>query len=404
MRNGPSVPVDPLPPSSPAHLALPWPAMFSATSATAVFALLILSVAVIAAPSTQPPTPHHDAQASNAFGQGFVPRNMLVLGDSYSDSCNTQRYAQNDDKDVPFPTCYPVPQGRADRGPAWPEYFRQLQGQVEVEGGPPGGQPSGNSHNQTNVVNMAFSAATCDNGLFPRKVPSVGDALQLVQNGFNGTLASGFGPRSVVNAVNGDTDVAVMWIGTNDLSFFATNTTRNETLNLEFAIDNPSRGGDILDYIGCIFGRFGQLYEFGYRKFVLIEMIPLELTPQYNHEQVVDEKTGVVPFGLPTVIQQATLSANFLYKYKAKDFEEDFSGAKVEIFPAHELFRRFYFHKEEYGFENVNTACTNCTLSPDENLWADELHPSARASRLLSVKLSRFLKGDRGEALLRGQE
>lgn len=40
------------------------------------------------------------------FGKDFVPRNLLVLGDSYSDSCNTQRYVNNDTQKVPFPTCY----------------------------------------------------------------------------------------------------------------------------------------------------------------------------------------------------------------------------------------------------------------------------------------------------------
>lgn len=302
----------------------------------------------------------------------------------------------------------PLNKGRADKGPAWPEYLRQLQGQVEVKGGPPGGSPIPGSKNQTTVVNMAFSAATCDNHLFPRAIfgkpiPDIGDQIDLIQNGFNGTLQPGFGPHSVVNTVNGDTDVALIWIGTNDLNFFTANVTENGLFNGNATVTDPLRRGSIIDYVDCIFRRFSQLYEFGYRKFVLLEMIPLELTPYYNTDQVIDPQTGVVPFGLPTVIQQNVLSANFMYPYKAQDFERKYAGAQVEIFPAHELFKRFYFSPQEYGFKNVTSACYYCPTVDDGDLWADALHPSARADRILASKLSRFLKGDRGDALLKGQ-
>lgn len=290
-------------------------------------------------------------------------------------------------------------------GPAWPESFRQLQGQKEVDGGPPGGSPVPGSTNQTTVVNMAFSSATCDNNLFPRlPIASVGDQIQLIQNGYNGTLASGFGSESVVNKVNADTDVALIWIGTNDLNFFTVNTTENHTRNMMDMETDPFRRGSILDYIGCIFGRFGQLYELGYRKFVLFEMIPLEFTLQYNPTQEVNQTTGVVPYGLATEIQQLTLSTNFIYPYKAMEFQAEFKDSKIEIFPMHELFERFYFNPSEYGFDNVNSTCNNCTITPDGNLWANDLHPGPRAGRIIAAKLMRFFKGDRGENLLAGED
>lgn len=40
------------------------------------------------------------------FGKDFVPKNLLILGDSYSDSCNYVRFLNNDTAKVPFPTCY----------------------------------------------------------------------------------------------------------------------------------------------------------------------------------------------------------------------------------------------------------------------------------------------------------
>lgn len=255
---------------------------------------------------------------------------------------------------------------------------------------------------------MAFAACTCDNSLFPRvipkQIPDVGEQIELIQNGFNGTLASGFGPRSVVNEINSHTDVALLWIGTNDLSYFVANTTDDKKINRDSMITDPLRRGNILDYIDCIFRRFAQLYQFGYRKFVLMQMIPLELTPFYNPGQKVDEKTGVVPFGIPTAMQQNVLAANAIFPYKAQEFQGRFQDVQVEIFPSHELFRRFYFHKEEYGFTNVTGACGDaCPIAPRTDLWANDLHFSARAAEILSYKIIRFFKGDRGEKLLRGQ-
>lgn len=45
-------------------------------------------------------------ESPSRFGKDFIPQNLVVFGDSYSDSCNVWRYLGNDDKNQPFPTCY----------------------------------------------------------------------------------------------------------------------------------------------------------------------------------------------------------------------------------------------------------------------------------------------------------
>lgn len=70
---------------------------------------------------------------------------------SYSDNCNTWRITGNvakNNKEFPYPACPPAPTGRASGGKSWPEYVA--------------------STSPINVVNYAYSAATCSNKLFPR--------------------------------------------------------------------------------------------------------------------------------------------------------------------------------------------------------------------------------------------
>ncbi|CAO1623714.1 unnamed protein product [Sympodiomycopsis kandeliae] len=381
----------------------------------AIVSLVFASIASLlplinAFPATVETNPHsahgHQRQGDDSvkFQKGFIPENLLIFGDSYTDSCNTARYNDNKTADtVPFPTCYPLPEGRAAKGPTWPEHFRQLQGQKQTKHSPPGGDPVPGSKDQTKVVNLAFSAATCNNDLFPRTVPDVGDQLKLAQDGFNGTLQSGFGSRSVAKKPT-DRDVALIWIGTNDLNFFTVNTTTNRTENALDLKTDPFRAGSILDYIDCIFTRFDKLYQLGYRKFVLFELTPLELTPAYNPVRSVNQQNDVVPFGKPTVIQQLTLSANAIFPYKVAAFEQKYQDAKMEIFPTHDLFTRLYFNKEEYGFTDVQTFCQNCTFAPRGDLWADDLHFSSQAAKIIAAKLIRFFKGDRGDNLLKGRD
>jgi hypothetical protein len=63
--------------------------------------------------------------------------------------------------------------------------------------------------------------------------------------------------------------VYAMWIGTNDLG------------NGAFLTDSQVAGKTIADYIDCVYEAFDRLYEAGRRYFVLMNVIPLNLTPLY---------------------------------------------------------------------------------------------------------------------------
>jgi hypothetical protein len=60
-----------------------------------------------------------------------------------------------------------------------------------------------------------------------------------------------------------------MWIGTNDLG------------NDAFLTDSQAKGKVIPDYVDCVFNAFDDLYQNGGRYFVLMNVAPLQLLPQY---------------------------------------------------------------------------------------------------------------------------
>jgi hypothetical protein len=63
--------------------------------------------------------------------------------------------------------------------------------------------------------------------------------------------------------------VYALWIGTNDLG------------NGAFITNSQVKGKTLNDYVGCLFGVLEKLYKSGARNFVLMNVVPLYLTPQY---------------------------------------------------------------------------------------------------------------------------
>ncbi|PWN47557.1 hypothetical protein IE53DRAFT_382036 [Violaceomyces palustris] len=330
------------------------------------------------------------ATAGTARHMGAVT-DLVIFGDSYTDSCNVWRSqsttSQADREKYPFPSCPPAPTGRADGGNSWPEWIRIDQGQRETKGAPPGGKPF--KKGQWNVENYAQSGATCDNRLFNREpVPDVLQQIHLLKTKYNTTS-----PRSYLKS-DPSTSVAAMWIGTNDLGFFLKNI--QGSLEILKSVD-PDRNGTILDEISCTVRAFNELYDFGYRRFVLLEAIPLQYTVAYGQDK-----------GSNDTIEALVQSKNALEAHAMTKFESHHENASVEIFPTYHLFKRMYLHPEEYGFNNVTGYCyqseSNKCDNPDQLLWQDSLHPGNRAEHILAKKLVRFLEGDRGLHLLRGRE
>ncbi|CEH14298.1 SGNH hydrolase-type esterase domain [Ceraceosorus bombacis] len=130
---------------------------------------------------------------------------LYTFGDSYTDSCNSYRLLYSNVSHPPFPACNPPPIGRAVGGPEWPEYLvsdqAATEGQTQVR---QSGMP-------WQVVNFAYSGATCDNVNFPRPVPDVGKQISIFRNGLQNW------PSHPALGSDPATTVGVIFIGGNDV-------------------------------------------------------------------------------------------------------------------------------------------------------------------------------------------
>lgn len=134
--------------------------------------------------------------------------------------------------------------------------------------------------------------------------------------------------------------VYAIWIGTNDLG------------NDAFITDSQVKGKTIPDYIESIYSSLDRVYENGGRYFVLMNLAPLQLAPQY----ATPEHGGVRRSGFwkdkPENITQVSYrmweqvaTANEVFRYKTP-FEalvaRRYPGAKVAVMDIFGLVSGYY--------------------------------------------------------------
>jgi hypothetical protein len=132
-------------------------------------------------------------------------------------------------------------------GRVWPQYVQQYSG--------------------ANVYDYAVSGAVCT------KIFSPSNRSGVKENQIPQFLADNIwtsnttGKPALVNPIN--ETVYSIWIGTNDIG------------NRAFFTDLQPRGMDLTAHGNCVFSQLDLLYAAGARKFVLLNVPPLELSPQY---------------------------------------------------------------------------------------------------------------------------
>lgn len=67
-----------------------------------------------------------------------------------------------------------------------------------------------------------------------------------------------------------DETVYAIWIGTNDIG------------NNAFLTDSQIVGKTLVDYVNCVYSALDRLYQAGARYFVILNLAPLNLAPQYS--------------------------------------------------------------------------------------------------------------------------
>lgn len=200
--------------------------------------------------------------------------------------------------------------------------------------------------------------------------------------------------------------VYAVWIGTNDLG------------NGAFLTDSQVPGKTVADYMDCVYDQITRLYENGGRNFVIMNLAPLELLPQYQQPQdgglqATQYYPDVPGKNLTEVhgrMQNTVAALNQVYKYRTPfeaEIDELWEDANVASFDVNALMTDIYNNPASYlngtgaplNVEGVEHLCdaqgSNCTStdSPDSFMWYDPLHPSEQTSRIVAREFVGVLGG-----------
>lgn len=212
---------------------------------------------------------------------------------------------------------------------------------------------------------MAQSGAVCDNSIFPRTVPDIGQQTKLYQTHYNTE------PAAAHIYTTAESTLLIMFIGTNDVTYIVNGT------------------GSVTQETQCISKKLNDLHNLGFKRFLMVQNINLQDCPQLANTK-----------NTSSVVNQNNEQQTKLFSQLTDQWND---GTSIDIFPAYDLFSAFYDHPSEYGFENVDQGCNACT-NPDKYLWANALHPSSRAFHIFAKKVVKFTNGVRGQELINGAE
>jgi hypothetical protein len=135
---------------------------------------------------------------------------------------------------------------------------------------------------KANLYNYAVSGAVCSNNITPRLFSQINAPFPAVREY---EVPAFIADKAYIDPttkkpfldIPPDQTAYALWIGTNDLG------------NNAFLTDSQVKGKTLNDYVDCVFSRLEQLYTAGGRYFVLMNVVPLNLAPQY----ATPEKGGV---------------------------------------------------------------------------------------------------------------
>jgi hypothetical protein len=141
----------------------------------------------------------------------------------------------------------------ASGGRPWPQYVAQYSG--------------------AHIYNYAVSGAVCDNNVTPRFFSAINAPFPAVAQYevpayiADSTYRYPNGTKFMINPP--DQTVYSIFIGTNDLGNYA------------FITDSNVAGTSLVNYTNCVFDQLQRVYNNGGRYFVIQNVAPLNLVPQY---------------------------------------------------------------------------------------------------------------------------
>ncbi|KAF2180498.1 carbohydrate esterase family 16 protein [Zopfia rhizophila CBS 207.26] len=315
-------------------------------------------------------------------------KSLVTFGDSYTDENRLGYFINHNGSAPPVGWEQPVGLKTASGGLSWARYSAL--------------------YTNSTLYNYAVSGAVCSNKVIPRWLSAINAPFPDIA----GYELPAFVADSNYRSPNGtkffkgtarDTVYAI-WIGTNDLG------------NNAFLTDAQLPGKTLKDYVDCVYETIDTLYKNGGRYFVLLNLAPLQLLPQYATPEngglastkfYPDKGSNITEISWRMYESVATVNEVFKYRTAVEvEVNETWEDAKVAVYDVNALITDIWTNPKEYlngtappnvtGVINqCDTQGNNCkeASSKDSYLWYDELHPSEQADRVIAREFVGVLGG-----------
>jgi phospholipase/lecithinase/hemolysin len=132
--------------------------------------------------------------------------------------------------------------------------------------------------------------------------------------------------------------LVAVWIGINDIG-------DSDTYNTKYNISFPAFYNEI---VGTLFDSVQDVYDLGYRNFLVMELPPLNRTPP-------NLVRAAGPLPNATMIEWYDQAL----QNHSKAFEESNEDAKVMVFPTTEFLNYVLDHGAQYGYKNTTGYCAS---------------------------------------------
>ncbi|KAL2005065.1 hypothetical protein VTN00DRAFT_2915 [Thermoascus crustaceus] len=354
----------------------------------------LLAIASLAASVSALGFPFPKKDRTSSFGTAWNVRkftNLITFGDSYTDENRLGYFLEHNGQAPPVGTVLPMSFSTAGGGITWGRW-------VSI-------------YSKAEYFDYAVSGAFCDNSYALRYTGN--ENSQFPFPDVMGYEIPAFlaetkytNPKTGSNTVyanrRADNTVYALWIGTNDLG------------NGAFLTDSNFAGTTLTNYTHCIFKAFDAMYSAGGRNFVLMNLAPLQLSPQYNingtgPNHYFPDKGNGTEVGYK-VLEYTTL-ANRLFSYQVPYelyINDRYPGAAFAIYDVHSLITDIFNNPVMYlngtsplnvtgYYHHCDMSGSNCYNLPgadlDSFLWYDELHPSERVDQIIAENFIDIVKG-----------
>ena len=201
-----------------------------------------------------------------------------------------------------------------------------------------------------------------------------------------------------------DSTAYAIWIGTNDLG------------NNAFITNSQRPNKTVADYMDCVYNTIDGLYKNGGRYFVILNLAPLDLLPQYQlPSQGGLSATQFWPADGRNMtdvhyrMQNTVAALNEVYEYRtpfAALISKKYPGAHFANYNVNGLMTDIHSNPSQYlngtaplnvtGYvHHCNLSGADCTSepSPDSFQWYDELHPTEQTERIVAKNFVDVVKG-----------